>query len=115
GDAAGAQSFAVHALRHAERVDCPVGRGRAHAFLAAVHAQLGLRQHADEHGRQAVEAVRRAGDRRTTAELLIALADPNGPSAVDARALLAEADALAAEVGWQEGVDRSRARLAQLP
>jgi hypothetical protein len=58
--------------------------------------------------------LRRLGDRRTTAELLIALADPNGASAVDVRQWLTEADALAAEVGWQEGVDRSRARLAQL-
>jgi hypothetical protein len=114
GDFPGARSYALHALRHAERADTPVGRGRTHAFLAEVHAQLGWPQHAVDHRRQAVDELRRVGDRRTTAELLIALADPNGASVVDARAWLKEADALAAEVGWQEGVDRSRAALAQL-
>ena len=57
--------------------------------------------------------MRRVGDRRTTAELLIALADPEGASAVEAKAWLEEADALAAEIGWQEGVDKSRAQLAR--
>src|SRR5262249_40542019 len=115
GQLPGARSYALHALRHAERVDSPVGRGRAHAFLAEVHGALGWREKAVENRRQALEELRRIGDRRTTAELLIAMADPSGASAGDARAWLEEADARAAEVGWQEGVDRSRARLAQLP
>jgi hypothetical protein len=116
GDFAGARSYGLHALRHADRVESPVGRGRVHTFLAEVHEKLGDAPQAIEHRRLAVEELRRVGDRRTTAELLIALADdPDASSAVDAKAWLKEADALAAEVGWQEGVDRSRAQLARLP
>ncbi len=115
GDCPGGHSYGLHALRHAERVDSPVGRGRAHRFLAELDDLLGHTRDAVEHRRLAVEELRRVGDRRTTAELLIALADPEGASAVEAKAWLAEADVLAAEVGWQEGVDRSRAQLARLP
>jgi hypothetical protein len=75
---------------------------------------LGDVQAALEHRRLAVEELRRVGDRRSTAELLIALADPDGASAIEAKAWLAEADALAGQIGWQEGVDRSRAQLARL-
>ncbi|HXU74238.1 MAG TPA: protein kinase [Polyangia bacterium] len=115
GDFPGARSYGLHALRHAARVDSPVGSGRVHRFLAEVHEMLGFADHAIEHRRSAVEELRRVGDRRSTAELLIALADPEGASAVEAKAWLKEADVLAAEVGWQEGVDRSRAGLARLP
>ncbi|MCU1281300.1 MAG: serine/threonine protein kinase, partial [bacterium] len=117
GDFPGARSYGLHALRHADRVESPVGRGRVHSFLAEVNEMLGYAQDAVDHRRLAVEELRRVGDRRTTAEMLIALADPEGGSAasvVDAKAWLTEADALAAEVGWQEGVDRSRAQLARL-
>jgi hypothetical protein len=75
---------------------------------------LGSTEHAVEHRRQAVDELRRVGDRRSTAELLIALADPEGASVVEAKAFLKEADVLAGEIGWQEGVDRSRAQLARL-
>jgi len=118
GDLPGARSYGLHALRHAARVDSPVGRGRAHTFLAEVNDMLGDAQEAIEQRRLAVEELRRVGDRRTTAELLILLADPetgSAASAVEAKAWLKEADALAAEIGWQEGVDRSRAQLARLP
>jgi serine/threonine-protein kinase len=117
GDLPGARSYGLHALGHAGRVDSPVGRGRVHTFLAEVNDALGEAQEATEQRRLAVEELRRVGDRRTTAELLIALADPEGKgaSAVEAKAWLKEADALAAEVGWQEGVDLSRAQLARLP
>ncbi len=114
GDFPGARSYGLHALRHAARVDNPVGLGRVRTFLAEVDDMLGDTQGAVEHRRLAVEEVRRVGDRRTTAELLIALADPQGASVVEAKAWLAEADALAAQIGWREGVDRSRAQLARL-
>ena len=41
GDYPGARSYGLHALRHAERVDSPVGRGRVHSFLAEVNDMLG--------------------------------------------------------------------------
>jgi hypothetical protein len=114
GQLPGARSFALHALRHAERVDHPVGRARTHTLLAELHEALGYPQQATDHRRQALDELRRVGDRRTTAELLIALAHPGGADSGDARAWLTEADALAAQVGWHEGVIKSRAALAQL-
>ena len=117
GDYPGARSYGLHALRHAARVDSPVGAGAAHTLpRRGPRDHAALADDAVEHRRQAVDELRRVGDRRSTAELLIALADdPDGASAVEAKAWLKEADALAAEVGWQEGVDRSRAQLARLP
>jgi tetratricopeptide (TPR) repeat protein len=113
GDYPGARSYGLHALRHAARVDSPVGRGRVHTFLGEVEDMLGGAEDAIEHRRLAVDELRSVGDRRTTAELLIALAGPEGASAVDAKAWLTEADALAAEIGWHEGVARTRAQLAR--
>jgi hypothetical protein len=105
GDLRGARSYGLHAVRHAARVASGLGVARAHAFLGQTEDALGEARNAAEHRRLAVEQLRRVGDRRTTAELLLALATPAG---------LREAESLARQVGWQEGVDRSRAALAQL-
>lgn len=114
GRADAARSFGLQALRHADRVRSPLGRARVHAFLGAVDQTLGRPQHALEHRRAAADEMRRVGDRRSTAELLLALADPQAVAPGDARAWLKEADQLANQVGWQEGVQRSRAALAQM-
>jgi hypothetical protein len=114
GDLVGARSYGLHALRHAQRVASSLGAARANAFLGQTEDALGEPRHAAEHRRLAVEQLRRIGDRRTTAELLLALANPAGASLIDMRAGLREAENLAKQVGWQEGVDRSRAALAQL-
>ena len=113
-DSDAARSFAMHALRHAERVDHPVGRAKTHTFLAELLDATAKPAQAVDHRRKAIEELRRVGDRRQTAELLIALADPRGGNSVDVRAWLTEADALSVQVGWNEGVARSRAALAQL-
>jgi tetratricopeptide (TPR) repeat protein len=110
-----ARAYGLHGLRHAERIASPLARARVHALLGTVFQDLGDGQRAAEHRRSAVEAMRSIGDRRSTAELLLLLADPDAIPAPDARAWLKEADALAHQVGWQEGVERSRAALAQLP
>jgi serine/threonine-protein kinase len=109
-----ARSSGLQALRHADRVQSALGRARAHALLGTVDEALRRPQHAAEHRRAAADEMRRVGDRRSTAELLLVLADPQAVSLVDARAWLKEADALANQVGWQEGVQRSRKALAQL-
>jgi len=114
GDAERARVLGRHALRHAERVQSPIGRARAHAFLGEVHRALGQMSLAAESRRQAAGEMRQVGDRRSTAEMLITLADPSLISAGDARAWLREASNLSNQVGWQEGVQRSRAALAQL-
>src|SRR5581483_7195563 len=90
----GARSFGLQALRHADRVHSPLGRARVHAFLGHVDQTMGRPQHAAEHRRAAADEMRRVGDRRSTAELLLALADPQAVTPGDARAWLKEADQL---------------------
>jgi hypothetical protein len=109
-----ARSYGLQALRHAARVGSPLARARAHAFLGVIHQELKQPPQAAEHRRAAAEEMRQVGDRRATAELLLALADPQAVARGDARAWLKEADALSSQVGWQEGVDRSRAALTAL-
>jgi tetratricopeptide (TPR) repeat protein len=109
-----AHSYGLSALRHADRVGSTLARARVHAFLGLVHHALGKAQNATEHRRQAVGEMRQVGDRRSTAELLLMLADPQAVPKPDARAWLKEADQLSAQVGWNEGVERSRAALAAL-
>ncbi|HEY7957723.1 MAG TPA: protein kinase [Polyangia bacterium] len=114
GNPESARRAGSQALHHAERIGTALGRARAHTLLGAVEHALGQGPRAAEHRRAAATEMRRFGDRRSTAELLITLADPKAMPMVDAKAWLREADALADEVGWQEGVQRSRAALAQL-
>jgi hypothetical protein len=109
-----ARGYGIQALRHASRSTSPLARARAHAFLGTVHQGMGKPQHAAEHRRSAAEEMRRVGDRRSTAELLLAMADPEAVGPGDARAWLEEADALSSQIGWHEGVERSRAALEQL-
>jgi tetratricopeptide (TPR) repeat protein len=106
-----ARALGEHALRHASRVESALGRGRAHAFLGHVHEALKQPKSAAEHRWRAADEMRRLGDRRTTAELLLQLVDPESTPKPQARAWLAEADALANQVGWREGVERSREAL----
>src|SRR5262249_38316759 len=110
-----ARAHGVQALRHAELGgDRPLPRARAHAFLGSIDQALGQKRRAAHHRRSAAEAMRLVGDRRATAELLLQLAGPQTVGAKDARTWLAEAGALADQIGWQEGVTRARAALARL-
>jgi serine/threonine-protein kinase len=99
-----------HAVRHAERVGTPLGRARARTFLATAYDAAKKPREAAEQRRLAADELRRAGDRRATAELLLTLAEANrGDKA--AHAWVEEAELLATQLGWQEGVNRSRAVL----
>ncbi|HZS42005.1 MAG TPA: protein kinase [Polyangia bacterium] len=109
-----ARRYGEDALRQASRLDSAFARGRVHAFLGAIEAEQGKPAVAAEHRRRASDEMRRIGDRRSTAELLLALADPATAPRAEARAWLTEADALANQVGWREGVQRSREALARL-
>jgi hypothetical protein len=114
GRATEATSLAGFALKHAGRVHSALGKARVHAFLGTAEERAGRPAEAATHRRAAVTELRHLGDRRTTAEMLIALAEPAGVGSPDVRAWLTEADALAGQVGWQEGVERSRRALARL-
>jgi hypothetical protein len=99
-----------HAVRHAERTRVPLARARARTFLAGAYEAARKLPEAAEQRRLAADEMRRAGDRRGTAELLITLAEANrGDKA--AQAWVQEAETLATQLGWQEGVTRSRAAL----
>jgi serine/threonine-protein kinase len=113
GDLEQARHLGQHALRHAERVSSSLGRARAHALLADVHQALGDSAAATESRRKAAGEMRRVGDRRSTAELLLELADPSlvGP---DAKGWLREAAQLSHQVGWTEGAQRAKSSLAAL-
>jgi serine/threonine-protein kinase len=109
-----ARGTGAHALRHAERVKSSLGRARAHAFLGRVHEELRQPEPAAEARRRAVAELRSLGDRRATAEMLIALAQGNEMDRAAAQSWVREAEALADQLGWIEGVTRSRAALQSL-
>ncbi len=98
-----------HALRHANRVGARVGAARIQSMLAGQLDELGDTERARELRRAAVEEMRRLGDRRATAELLLDGARPTKTYAPIGPSSLREAQELAEEIGWTEGVERARA------
>jgi tetratricopeptide (TPR) repeat protein len=116
GDTPAALAVGKHALRHARRVRSTVGEARVHALLAQLYGTARETRTASEHRVQALELTRRLGDRRSTAELLIADASTAlAEGAVRPGSLrdLHEAAQLAAQVDWQEGVAQSEQVLRQ--
>jgi Tfp pilus assembly protein PilF len=96
---------ATHALRHAMRAASSVGRGRCHALLAHLYDQERDREAAQRHREAAVEEMRLLGDRRATAELLLATVN-TGQFRIHVDDL-AEAKQLAAEIGWSDGIKKA--------
>jgi tetratricopeptide (TPR) repeat protein len=100
---------AQHALRHALRAHSAVGRGRVNTLLASLYEAEGDLAAAERHRSAAIEEMRLLGDRRTTAELLMAAAN-TGQMRVNFDGL-EEAQVLAAEIGW-DGLNLRRSRAA---
>ncbi|HEU5055523.1 MAG TPA: protein kinase [Kofleriaceae bacterium] len=98
-----------HALRHANRVGARVGAARIQSMLAGQLEEIGDTERARALRRAAVEEMRRLGDRRATAELLLDGARPTKTYAPIGPSSLREAQELAEEIGWTEGVERARA------
>ena len=81
---------------------------------------LGEVEVAARYHQAALEDSRRSGDRRSTAELLLLIAEavresratPDSEDSV--RALLEEASSLSHQIDWREGLQRIEERLAQL-
>jgi serine/threonine-protein kinase len=109
-----ARTLGRQALRHAGKKPGVLSTAHVHAFLGDVLEAMGRFGDAAVERRTASEQLRRAGDRRKTAETLLLLARLQGVDAAEARAWLKEADALSAQIGWQEGVTRSRVELERL-
>ena len=117
-----ARQAASQALSFARQGNWPHARGRLCAFLADLCEQAGDRAGALRYRASAIEEMQVLGDRRTTAELLIATAraaqsrqeDGGGPPpdewAADPSETIRMAGRLAAEVGWREGVELSKPR-----
>lgn len=119
GEAAKAKEIALAASAWATRVGNAHARGRIAALLARACESLGERGPALRHRANAIDAMRQLGDRRSTAELLIATARAtrrasSEPGRTDAswsaspEQSLRLAGRLASEIGWDEGVALSR-------
>ncbi len=106
-----ARDLGEHALRHARRVSSRVGSARVQAMLAAHYERLGNVQKAERYRQSAVDEMRRLGDRRGTAELLLQGVDPTRTLLRITPASLREARELALEVGWMEGAQRAGRRV----
>jgi hypothetical protein len=107
-DRISAIAWAEAALKQAERVNARGGVARIRSFLATQYQHQGQEQKARVMRGQAVEEMRQLGDRRGTAELLLESVRPTGTHRRINPASLKEAEQLASEVGWSEGVSRVR-------
>ena len=107
----------AHALRIAAPSDNELDKSRVQATAAVVLHALGKLDEAQALRRQVVEGLRLLGDRRATAEQLLALADDaDGNARMEShrRAWLLEAERLAHQVDWREGTSKSREHLRKL-
>jgi serine/threonine-protein kinase len=120
GRPAEALDLGRHALRWARRTGSPAARSKTQRFLGQVHKALGELPVAARYHQAALEEARLAGDRRSTAELLIIMADAvqrsdQSPESRDsARALLLEASSLSQQIGWGEGIKLVEQQMAEL-
>jgi tetratricopeptide (TPR) repeat protein len=98
---------AYAALRQAEREQTLIGQARCHYQLSQLLTRMSKEGPAEEHHTAAVAAFRRLGDRRSTAECLIAKAATRPHESAE---LVREALELATQVSWAEGI-RAATRL----
>ena len=103
GDVVDACGLGEHALVHARRAHSRLGSARVQSFLASVCDRAGQTAKAERYRQAAVDEMRKLGDRRGTAELLLAATSPTRTLPRVSPTLLGEARDLAREVGWNEG------------
>src|SRR5262249_55310916 len=117
-----AKQAARDALAQAEKVGSKIGAGRVLAVLAQVLEASGDTHAALVHQAQAMDHLRKMGDRRSTAELLLSCArmtadlapevvrdeERSRRSQITARKALEVARELATEIGWEEGAKQAR-------
>jgi tetratricopeptide (TPR) repeat protein len=122
GRLAEARQAASQALSFARQGGWPWARGRLYALLAELSERAEDRAAALRYRACAIEEMQVLGDRRTTAELLIATAraarsrqeaggaeaSTDAEWAADPNETIRMAGRLAAEVGWREGVELSK-------
>jgi serine/threonine-protein kinase len=103
-----AQPMVQHAARLAEANGSALGVARANMTLASILEASGHSRRAQSYRKQAIDDMRILGDRRTTAELLLAGTRPTEKLETYTPADLDEAKMLAEEVGWDEGVRQAQ-------
>lgn len=99
--------LAESALIHARRVRSRIGSAKVQTLLASHYEKLGNRELATQYRDAAVNEMRKLGDRRGTAELMLAGLTPTRTLWRIDPEYLKEAKELADEVGWSEGVQRA--------
>jgi len=104
-----AVEYAEIALAQATRVEATVGVAHTRALLSTCYEKLGNLVLAERHRRGAVAEMRRMGDRRGTAELMLYGTTAGRTLLKISPDVLREARELAREVGWTEGVSRASA------
>jgi tetratricopeptide (TPR) repeat protein len=104
------------ALQSAEQAGSRVGAARAHALAGDVFERLGDTAEAMRRRTAALAGLRTIGDRRSAAELLLAMAaqDLADGEPGRARARVLEARALADALEWRHGRERALRLLALL-
>jgi tetratricopeptide (TPR) repeat protein/tRNA A-37 threonylcarbamoyl transferase component Bud32 len=123
-----AKHAARDAIAQAEKAGAPNGLGRLHALLATILEAAGDTHTALVHQATALDHMRRLGDRRSAAEMLLACArmtgdlapisaddarrarEPSKRSRDTARKAMEVAHELASEIGWQEGISLAAER-----
>jgi len=103
-----AVTLGKHAVRLALSSKSSVGTARGYATLSGLFESLGELDKAQGYRRKAIEEMRNLGDRRTTAELLLAGSRPTQGVRRITPASVREARLLAEEVGWDEGVRQAK-------
>ena len=107
-----ALQLAESALIHARRVRSRIGSAKVQTLLASHYEKLGNEDLAKQYRDAAVNEMRKLGDRRGTAELLLSGLTPTRTLWRINPAYLQEARELADEVGWSEGVQRALEELS---
>jgi serine/threonine-protein kinase len=97
-----------HAARLAESNKSSLGVARANITLASILESIGDSSKAQSYRQRAIDDMRTLGDRRATAELLLAGGRPSQTVGRITPASVREARMLAEEVGWDEGVRQAR-------
>jgi len=104
GEVRKAIELGKNAARLAQQSKSVIGAARSYATLAGLHEQVDEVEQARVFRHRAIEDMRDLGDRRTTAELLLASSRPTETVRRITPASIREARVLAEEVGWTEGV-----------
>ena len=113
GDPYKAIRLAEGALFHAQRVRSRLGAARVQQLLAQLCDKAGLGGKGERYRQQAIDEMRRLGDRRATAELLLGDAPARPAMVVSSR--LDDALALTKEIGWTEGHERAKRKTQPPP